>query len=195
MDQQFELTSAIAGVVVERNLNPGQELRPDTQGDKALFVVSDPAHLWVTLDVAEKDLGQIRAGVQVALSSSSLGEERVPAHIVHVADVVDSQTRTVKARGVLDNADQRLKAEMFVTAELRVPVTKGLHVPGRAVYLRGEQYYVFVDAGGGRFIRKAVKIGSSSAEGMQLVMDGLEPSDKVVVDGNLLLEKILASKD
>jgi cobalt-zinc-cadmium efflux system membrane fusion protein len=195
VDQQLELRSPIGGVVVERNLNPGQELRPDNQGDKALFVVSDPGNLWVMLDIAEKDLGQIRPGVQVQLSSSSLGDERVPAHIVHVADVVDPNTRTVKARGVLDNADQRLKAEMFVTAELTVPVSKGLLVPSRAVYLRGEQYFVFVDGGNARFTRKAVKIGTGSADGQQLILDGLRPGEKVVVDGNLLLEKILASKD
>jgi len=195
VDQQLELRTPIAGVVVERNLNPGQELRPDNQGDKALFVVSDPGQLWLTLDVAEKDLGLIRPGVQVQLAASSLGEERVPAHIVHVADLVDPQTRTVKARGVLDNADQRLKAEMFVTAELTVAVTKGLLVPSPAVYLRGEQNFVFVDAGNGRFVRKSVKIGSGGADGLQLVLDGLQPGEKVVVDGNLLLEKILASKD
>jgi len=33
------------------------------------------------------------------------------------------------------------------------------------------------------------------ADGQQVVLGGLEPTHKVVVDGNLLLEKILASKD
>jgi cobalt-zinc-cadmium efflux system membrane fusion protein len=195
VDQQFELRTPIAGVVVERNLNPGQELRPDSQGDKALFVVSDPAQLWVTLDIAEKDLALMKKGVEVALTASALGDERVPALIMHVADGVDPQTRTVKARGVVDNPERRLKAEMFVTAELRVPVTHGLLVPARAVYLRGEQYFVFVDAGGGRFTRQAVKIGPAGADGLQLVLEGLAPTDKVVVDGTLLLEKILAAKD
>jgi cobalt-zinc-cadmium efflux system membrane fusion protein len=195
VDQQLALRAPLGGVVVERNINPGQELRPDNQGDKALFVVSDPTKLWVVLDIAEKDLGQIRAGSEVQLAASSLGEARVPAQIVHIADLVDPQTRTVKARGVLDNPDLRLKAEMFVTAELRAPVTHGLLVPAAAVYLRGEQYFVFVDAGGGRFVRKPVKLGASSSEGLQLVTDGLGATDKVVVDGSLLLEKILASKD
>src|SRR5258706_3251661 len=34
VDQRFALASPIAGVVVERNLNPGQELRSDNQGEK-----------------------------------------------------------------------------------------------------------------------------------------------------------------
>jgi cobalt-zinc-cadmium efflux system membrane fusion protein len=107
---------------------------------------------------------------------------------------VDPQTRTVKVRGAVESSDPRLKAEMFVTAELKVPEAKGLVVPARAVYLRGEQYFVFVDAGAGRYVRRAVKLGPAS-DGAQVVLAGLEPAEKVVVDGNLLLEKILASKD
>jgi multidrug efflux pump subunit AcrA (membrane-fusion protein) len=67
-------------------------------------------------------------------------------------------------------------------------------VPARAVYLRGEQYFVFVDAGAGRYVRRSVKLGPAG-DGMQVVLAGLEPAEKVVIDGNLLLEKILASKD
>ena len=194
VDQQLALRAPIGGVVVERNLNPGQELRPDTQGDKALFVVSDPSKLWFVLDVAEKDLAGLKPGLEVQLGASSLGEQRVPGHILYVADLVDPQTRTVKVRGVVDNSDQRLKAEMFITAELRMAAAKGLLVPSRAIYLRGEQNFVFVDAGGGRYVRKPVRLGPAS-NAHQLVLAGLEPTDKVVVDGNLLLEKILASKD
>jgi cobalt-zinc-cadmium efflux system membrane fusion protein len=194
VDQQLVLRSPIAGVVVERNLNPGQELRPDTQQDKALFVVSDPTRLWFVLEVSEKDLDGLKRGVQVQLSTSSMGDERVAGRLQYVADAVDPQTRTVKVRGVVESADPRLKAEMFVTAELKVAEAKGLVVPARAVYLRGEQYFVFVDAGAGRYVRRSVKLGPAG-DGMQVVLAGLEPAEKVVVDGNLLLEKILASKD
>jgi len=194
VDQQYSLRSSIAGVIVERNLNPGQETRPDANPDKPLFVISDPSRLWFLLDVAEKDVGELKAGVEVKLGTSSLGEERVTGHVLHVADLVDPQTRTVKVRGTVDGADPRLKAEMFVTAELKVPAAKGLIVPARAVYLRGEQYYVFVEDGAGRYVRRAVQLGPGG-DGQQVVLGGLEPTQKVVVDGNLLLEKILASKD
>lgn len=194
VDQQLVLRSPIAGAVVERNLNPGQELRPDTQGDKALFVVSDPAHLWFALEVSEKDLGELARGVQVRLGTSSLGEERVPGRVTYVADAVDPQTRTVKVRGIVESPDPRLKAEMFVTAELKSAQAKGLVVPARAIYLRGDQYFVFVDAGAGRYVRREVKPGPAG-DGVQVVLAGLEPGEKVVVDGSLLLEKILAAKD
>ena len=194
VDQRLALKSPIAGVVVERNLNPGQEIRPDNPGDKALFVVSDPTHLWFLLDVAEKDIGRIAPGTEVSIAATSLGEERVKGRIAHVADLVDPQTRAVKVRGALTGSDERLKAEMYIVADLRVPASGGFLVPAAAVYLRGEQHYVFVDEGNGRYARRAIVAGPIT-EGYQAVLQGLGANDKVVIDGALLLERLLASKD
>jgi cobalt-zinc-cadmium efflux system membrane fusion protein len=194
VDQQLALRSPVAGVVVERNLNPGQELRTDAQGDKPLFVVSDPSHLWFLLDVSEQDIGRVKPGTEVKLGTTSLGDDRVTGRIQHIADLVDPQTRTVKVRGAVESADGRLKAEMFAVAELRVPALGGYLVPARAIYLRGEQYFVFVDEGEGRYARRAIVPGAIS-DGYQAVLGGISASDKVVVDGNLLLERLLASKD
>jgi cobalt-zinc-cadmium efflux system membrane fusion protein len=194
VDQRFSLRSPVAGVVVERSLNPGQEVRPDAAPPNGVFVVSDPAHLWFVLDVAETALAAVQPGQEVQLTASALGEEHVTGRITHVADVVDPQTRSVKVRGTLDNKERRLKAEMFVTAEIKVPGQRGLLVPTSAIYLRGERHYVFVEAGAGRYVRREVKIGPVN-DGHQVVLQGLQPGDKVIVDGNLLLEKILAAKE
>jgi cobalt-zinc-cadmium efflux system membrane fusion protein len=193
-DQELALRTPIAGVVVERNLNPGQELRPDNQGDKPLFVVSDPTQLWFLLDVAEKDIGIVKAGSEVRIIATSLGDERVMGRVQHVADVVDPQTRTVKIRGRIDRTDPRLKAEMFVVAEMRVAAPGGLLVPARAIYLRGEQNFVFIDEGNGRYTRRAVITGPAN-DGLQTILSGLAATDRVVVDGNLLLERLLAAQD
>lgn len=193
VDQIFRLKTPLAGVVVERNLNPGQEVRPDGQGDKGLFMISDPAQLWFLLDVAEKDIGLLKPGTEVKLSSTSLGDDRASGRIVHVAEQVDRQTRTLKVRGTLDGADPRLKAEMYVVAEMRLPTDSGFIVPPAAVYLRGERHYVFVDEGEGRFTRRMVKVGPLTDAG-QVVARGLGENDRVVVDGSLLLERILGTK-
>ena len=194
VDQRFTLAAPIAGVVVERNLNAGQELRPDTQTDKGLFVISDPSHLWFVLDVVEADVGAVRPGAEVQIGATMLGDDTLTGKITNIADFVDPQTRSVKVRGTIDNPQGRAKAEMFVTAKLKVPSVRGFIVPTDSVFLRGEQNYVFVDAGNGRFVRKPVLLGPTS-EGRQVVLDGLAAEDKVVVDGGLLLEGLLAAKD
>jgi membrane fusion protein, heavy metal efflux system len=194
VDLRFALATPMSGVVVERNVNPGQELRPDSQSDKGLFVVSDPTRLWFVLDVAEADIGAVKAGAEVRIGATMLGEETIIGKVTNVADFVDPQSRTVKARGSIENPGRRVKAEMFVTAELKVPSARGFIVPTKAVYLRGEQNYVFVDAGEGRYVRKPVKLGPTT-NGLQVVMEGLAADEKVVVDGSLLLERLLAARD
>jgi cobalt-zinc-cadmium efflux system membrane fusion protein len=194
VDQRFALATPIAGVVVERNVNPGQEVRPDAQSDKGLFVVSDPTRLWFVLDVAEADAGTVKVGATVQIGATMLGEDTLTGKIAHVADFVDPQTRTVKVRGAIENPGRRVKAEMFVTAELKVPNARGFVVPTKAVYLRGEQSYVFVDAGDGRYLRKPVRLGPTT-NGHQVILEGLAADEKVVTDGSLLLERLLAAKD
>lgn len=194
VDQTLALRSPIEGVVVERNLNPGQEIRSDNQGDKALFVVSDPTELWFLLDVAEKDIPLVKAGTEISITTTALDNDKVTGIIRYVADVVDPQSRSVKVRGAIEQGDERLKAEMYVVAELKVPAPGGFLVPARAVYLRGEQQYVFVDQGSGRYARRAIRPGPLT-DGYQVVLQGLAATDKVVLDGSLLLERLLASKD
>jgi len=194
VDQRYTMATPISGVVVERNLNPGQEVRPDAQGEKGLFVVTDPSRLWFVLDVAEGDIGAVKTGATVQIGATMLGQETVSGKITHVADFVDPQTRTVKVRGTLENPRRSVKAEMFVTAELKVPAVGGYVVPTKAVYLRGEQNYVFVDAGEGRYVRKPVRLGPTS-NGHQVVLEGLGAEENVVVEGTLLLERMLASRD
>ena len=195
VDQRFTLAAPMGGVVVERNLNPGQELRADSQGEKGLFVISDPQRLWFVLDVAEADAGAVKAGAEVQLGATMLGEDTVTGKITNVADFVDPQTRTVKVRGTVENPGRRVKAEMFVTAELKVPAARGFIVPAKAVFLRGEQNYVFVDAGDGRFVRKPVRLGPATADGHQVVLEGLAADEKVVTEGGLLLERLLTAKE
>ena len=69
VNQQLALRASVAGVVVERNINPGQELRPDQSGPgvPALFVVSDPSTLWVQIDARENEVGAIKVGSKFEL--------------------------------------------------------------------------------------------------------------------------------
>jgi membrane fusion protein, heavy metal efflux system len=192
VDQQFALRTPISGVVVERNLNPGQELRSDQNGDKAPFVVSDPTRLWFVLDVAEADIGVLKVGEQVSLRSPLLGDATATGRIVHIADSVDPQSRTVKVRGTVENKDRRLKAEMYVTAEVKTGLAPGMVVPAKAVYLRGDRNFVFVETAPAAFTRKPVTLGTAF-NGSQVVLKGVSAGEKVVVDGALLLQRILAT--
>lgn len=190
VDQQFALRAPIAGMVVERNANAGQEVRPDQAGETALFVISDPGHLWVNLDLPETAIGSVRPGMMVRLKISALDDEVYEAKVEHVADFIDPNTRRMRARAVIDNADRRLKAEMFANAEITVSRDAFIRVPAATVILLGKAQYVFIEDAPGRFRRQPV-VAEDSGFGSMRVKSGLKPGDKVVSEGALLLQQII----
>lgn len=190
-DNRFVLRSPTAGVVVDRKLNPGQELRPDQPGDP-LFVITDPTHLWCVIDASEADLGALKPGMPFAVLSTQFPDSTFPGEIRQVADFIDPTSRTLKVRGSVPNADRQLKGEMFVSARVRIPKGSTPTVSARAVYLSGASYYAFVRTSPDTYVRRVVRVGREN-DGHVPVLAGLREGDDVVVGGNLFLDQILAS--
>lgn len=187
----FVLKSPMGGTIVERNLNPGQELRPDQPGNP-LFVITDPTRLWASLDANEADLRYLKPGMALAISSTQLPDSVFTGVLRQVADFVDPVSRTVKLRGDVPNAQRVLKAEMFVTARVSIPAAQEPTVDSRAVYLIGAQRYAFVHSGGTTYTRRPVQVGTEVG-GRMPVREGLRQGEEVVVGGNLYLDQILGA--
>jgi len=79
---------------------------------------------------------------------------------------------------------------MFVTGELPSTEHAGLDVSAKAIFLRGEKYFLFLQKAQGEFERCEVKVGPEH-EGKILVTEGIEPGQKVVSNGCLLLDQII----
>lgn len=193
VDQMYALKAPIPGVVVDRHVNVGQEVRPDQGAESPLFVISDPTRLWVLLDVPESLTREIAIGETVRLTVPALPGEKFTASVEYVADFIDPQTRMVRARAALDNRERKLKSEMYVIAEVAVPPSKALRVPGIGLFLLDDHYYAFVEEAPGRFVRRPVRAEEATL-GFMRVLEGIEPGEKVVADGALLLQQMLTHK-
>lgn len=190
-DGWYALKSPLAGIVVERNVNPGMEFRPE-QAAAPLFVVSDPQRLWLQLDAAESDLGHLKPGAELAAEVKQYPGVQFKATIRHIADFVDPQTRTIKVRCEVANPERRLKAEMFAQALISLPASEALAVPATAVMLFGDRRYVLVEEGKGQFRRQLVE-AAAERDGKVVIVAGLEAGERVVVEGNLHLVKYFKS--
>jgi cobalt-zinc-cadmium efflux system membrane fusion protein len=192
VDQSYALKSPLTGVVVEKTINPGQELRPDQMGAgaPAQFVITDPAYLWVLLDASERDLPHLKVGRTLKVRVPAYADEAFDAKVAAVADFLDPATRTIKVRATLDNSKRLLKSEMFVTAVVSDNGAKILQVPARAVFFQGGSNFVFVDDGNGGYTRRKVETGDVY-DGNIAITAGVARGQKVVTDGALLLQQML----
>ena len=187
VDQKLALRATLAGVVVERNLNPGQEVRPDQAGPGVppLFVISDPTTLWVQIDAREAEAGTMRRGAAFELEVPALPGQRFEGRVTAVSDAIDPNSRTIKVRGYVPNAGRVLRAEMLATARFERSLGSGVMLPAQAVRLSGSTHSVFVQTSPGVFEPREIKLGWQGPQQV-LVSRGLEVGEQVV-SGNMLL--------
>jgi membrane fusion protein, heavy metal efflux system len=193
VDQMFRIVAPLGGVIVDRRITIGQEVRSDQGTDSQLFIISDPSNLWISLDVPEALTTEVEIGEAIRVTVPALPGEVFNAKIEYVSDFIDPQSRTVKARASVENNQRHLKAEMYINAEVQVKPSTAVKVPAAAVYLQEATYYAFIEEAPGRFVRRAVR-AESAGVGTMRVTSGMKPGDRVIVDGALLLQRMLTQK-
>ena len=193
IDGVFQLKAPIGGTVVEKAINPGQEVRSDQVGDKPLFVISDPRRLWLFLDVTEADVAWLKPGQEVIVQARGLPDKKFHGHLDIIGQGLDPSTRTIKARCTVDNGEKLLRAEMYVSVEV-TSASSAVDVPTKAIFLKDNQPYVFIEKAPGQFERRQIRLGAES-EGRSVILDGVLADQRVVTEGCLLLEAMLEGEN
>jgi membrane fusion protein, heavy metal efflux system len=196
----YLLRSPIAGALVDKNINPGQELRADLMLANApnlfapSFVVSDPTKLWLQLDVAESDLPALQPGLSLQIHSRSFPDKVFDGKVDLIGATMDPNTRTVKIRGIVNNPDKLLKAEMYVLVDVVQAQSRagemGVEVPSKALFMKGDDSFVFVENAPGTYERKQVKVGIEKDNKVP-IYEGISAGQNVVIEGALLLQSIV----
>lgn len=192
--QEFLLRAPLSGRIVNRTATPGLEvqgMQSSANVVQELFTVGDIDRVWVWGDLYERDLGRVRAGQKVAISSVAWPGRTISGVVDFVGETLDKDTHTAKIRCTVENADRRLEPEMYVTMAIETDRREALAIPQTAVVRSGERRVVYVEDGRTadhrvRFIERAVEVGDADG-GLVEVASGLAAGERVVVSGSILL--------
>jgi len=181
------LRAPFDGVVTRYDVAEGELVEPDRE----LFTVTDLATVWVLGDVYEKDLTKVRSGVKATVRVDAYPDRIFTGLVGFIADSIDPQTRSAKARVVVSNADAALKLDMF--ARIEVPTADqrdAILVPVDAIQRIDNQTVVFVRTVSNRFIRRDVDLGVSTGDVVE-IRSGLKPGESIVAAGSFYLKTAL----
>lgn len=178
------IRASIAGRVVARKATSGQNVAPGEE----LLVIADLSRLWLLLQVYEQDLPFVTKGQQVEVRMAAYPGKPFQGSIDYVADAVDSHTRTVSARVLVDNRAGLLKAGMYAEAVIRLSEeTSAITVPASAVTRVNGLDEVFVVTGEREFERRGVTVGRSTEEWTE-ILSGLSAGERIAVKGTFVLK-------
>ena len=164
------------------------------QSDKPLFSVADLSTVWIETNLFEKDIGRVKVGAPATVTVTAYPGETFKGKVTYISSVMDKESRTIKARVDVPNADGRLKLEMFATASITTSgSSKALLVPDEAVVLIQGQPTAFVQERDG-FEARPVELGDK-LRGQVALKSGIKAGEKVVVSGAYALKaKMLKSQ-
>ena len=184
-DGRFALKSPIAGIIVERNVNPGIEVRPDR--DTPLYVISDTKKLTLIMAIFEVNLSKIRLGQKLSISVPAYPDKTFPATVQYIGQVLDEKTRSIQVRCDLPNNDGLLLPGMYATITVESePNDQAIVIPLTAVFTEGDADFVFIAIDENHYQQRPVEI-SLRLKDKAIISKGLSANEKLVSEGALTL--------
>ena len=182
-----QIPSPIGGTVVAQNVYEGQYV---TAGER-LFEIADFSTMWFMFRAYEQDMPWIKIGQTVTVSTSSLPGKSFKGKITFIDPNFDEASRSTKVRVELPNpkvdGHRVLLHRLYADGAVQLEAPSVLTVPRSAVIQTGPDAVVYLDREGGAYEQTPVKIGRRG-DLLVEILSGLKAGDKVVTNGNLLID-------
>jgi membrane fusion protein, heavy metal efflux system len=184
------LSAPIAGVVVDRQVGPGQYVQAGSATPQ--FTIADVSSVWLLANVRETDAALVKLGQSVEVHVPAYPDRVFKARLTYVSAVVDPVTHRLPVRAEIANRDDALKPEMFANFRiLTSEASESPAVPQSAVVYEGAAAHVWVVAGDGLLSLRNIRTGRSN-DGLIEVLEGLKPGENVVTKGGLFIDQAAA---
>ncbi len=190
---QFILRAPLTGTITERQVSAGSEVRPDAA--TPLFVITDPRHLWVQVDLPERQLAKVQLGRLVAIEVDAYPNATFMGKVTVIGGALDPISRRVQVRCEVENPALKLKPEMFARVTPIANKQSELpRVPNAALVTQGLYSFIFVEQSPGVLQRRRVTLDMQGDQ-YTYIKEGLRAGERVVTSGALLLNSELGGNE
>lgn len=156
-----------------------------------LVQLNEIAPIYGTFTVPESDLATVKeyAAAERQVLAFAKGETSNPSEgiLTFIDNAVDTTTGTVKLKATFNNKDRRLWPGEFVDVVLNLSTQKNaIIIPTTAVQTGQQGQYVYVIKQDNTAESRFISVGRTY-QNVSVVTKGLNPGERVVVDGQLRL--------
>ncbi|HEY6486152.1 MAG TPA: efflux RND transporter periplasmic adaptor subunit [Candidatus Cybelea sp.] len=172
-----QIISPVDGVVVNRNLNPGEY-----PGSRTIFTVQQLNPVYAELNASSEDVFRIRRGAAVSVTVAGVNAAPYRGRINAVLGQVQPGSTNFTVEAILSNPGYRLKSGMAVTGTVDLPAVTGIGVPATAFLDDAHDDLMLVAPDG---TAKLAKVAERGSDGKTSVVTGIPSGSKVISNGQL----------
>lgn len=185
----YRIKTPLDGFVIDKRVTEHMQLRPDN--NDPLFVIADIRNVWAMVNIYESDISYVHQGDSVHIITLSYPGKTFYGTIDKIYQVLDPETKTMRARINIDNRDLLLKPEMFVSANVQVVHREArVSIDAGALIFDNNQYYVVLCDDRDSLSVRPVEIAEKMSN-RAYIRSGLKAGDKVVASRQLYFYEAL----
>lgn len=174
------VTAPFSGLVGTQRVSVGAFVRPG----EPITELAQIGELKATFPAPERFMGQLARGAIVSVSAPAFPGRALEGRIDVIEPVLDPSTRNVRIVARVANPDGLFRPGM--SASITVVLAErleGLTIPSEAIFVEGEQAFVFRINPDSTVMQVPVKLGTRMAGTVEII-EGLEPGARVVSSGH-----------
>lgn len=191
---QLPFRSPINGTIVEKHASIGELVE---QG-KDIMLISDLLTLWIWFDIYEKDIAFLnqtkeKDKILVKVQTEAFPDYEFQGTIDKISPMLNPETRTIKARVIIENKNSFLKPGMFCKGKIMTGGKKedtAILIPAESLFKIDNADFVFIQNSDAKFEKRAVTIGFVQNEFVEII-SGLKEGEKIVTKGAYSLKSEL----
>ena len=181
--ETLTLKSPFKGVVQDIGVDQG---RRAMTGDH-LVDIADLSVIWVWAQFYENEIALLKKDLPVTITATAYPGENFKGKIALIDPFLNDASRTVRVRVNVENADFKLRPDMYVNVELKLDLGEGLAVPVTAVLPTGLRNIAFVDKGEGKLEPRYIELARKYGDVYE-IKSGLTNGERVVTSANFLID-------
>jgi RND family efflux transporter MFP subunit len=174
------IVSPVDGVIVNRNLNPGEY-----PGSRTIFTVQQLNQVYAILNASSADTFAIPQGAPVTLFVSGAGTETYSGQVVAVLGQVTPGSTNFTIKVLVANSDGKLQSGLPVTASVKLPAVSGVGIPTAAFLDDTHSTVLVADDELVDVVAKTTHVQELGSDGTTSIVNGLKAGTKIVSNGQL----------
>ncbi|TCK69425.1 Cu(I)/Ag(I) efflux system membrane fusion protein [Winogradskyella wandonensis] len=186
--ENFPVYATVSGTVTEKLVEQGDYIK---QG-QPLLKIANLNTVWANFDVYENQIDLFKKGQEVLVTTNAYANKEFKGRVDFIDPILNTKTRTVTLRVVLNNKEDVFKPGMFVSAKINGVLNKNkkvLSIPASAVLWTGERSVVYLKTSQDQpvFEMREVKLGNQTGNEYE-VLEGLFAGNEIVTNGTFTVD-------
>ena len=174
------IVSPIDGVIVNRNINPGEY-----PGSREIFTLQQVNPIYAVLHASSEEVARIENGAPATVTAPDLsGIERFRGRVTGVLNQINPGSTDFQVKVLLQNPQHQLRPGMVIQGNVATLPIAGVRVPVAAFTDDNHNAVMMVQSDG---TVKTVKVAEAGSDGTTSVVTGIGTGARVVSNGQMSL--------